>query len=278
MNHSELCHDWANTPIDDLDNGRARRSTNISYQGRAIMSYHWWQMGWRFSANCVFIRTDNYSVSTSKHQSYLSSACSHLQRVYIPTGLWRDNGDIDFKAVADAYAWRIYEGMSKGDPYQTFNVLQLRYLVDEFGVRAYGAIAEYTSAEFMHRIEELIEIKRDEREAKREARIDTQVEQFKQGLRKTVQGSLYTYLRRSQDGEYIESSKGMTLNVNDCHKAVRKAITERENFKCDVRDRNNRIWVVSFDWERKEFRAGCHLVSLQQAVAMFKDSAVEWFK
>lgn len=89
-NHG-VAHVWAQN---NQAEGRSNNG-NFYFRGGALFSYgDHFVVGMIMHDGRVFLNSDSYSISTSRHQSYARSAVSHRERFYIP----------DLTAVADALA------------------------------------------------------------------------------------------------------------------------------------------------------------------------------
>lgn len=79
-NHREVCHIWAQQ---NQSEGRASR---IFFDGVSIYSYgRHFEMARFVRPDLVFITNQGYSVSTSKHLSYMRQAVSHIKSFTVPS-------------------------------------------------------------------------------------------------------------------------------------------------------------------------------------------------
>lgn len=75
--HADIAHAWAHQSKPRL------RGNNLSFEGAVISSYHHWPIG-RIVGDVVLLRSESYSVSTSKHQSMARQATYHMKRFEVP--------------------------------------------------------------------------------------------------------------------------------------------------------------------------------------------------
>lgn len=80
--NQEVCHLWASGNKDSASSNHG----NVYFQGRKLYSYgSHFMLGYRMGPGTVFLNSDGYSISTSKHKGYASSATSHYSnRFYVP--------------------------------------------------------------------------------------------------------------------------------------------------------------------------------------------------
>jgi hypothetical protein len=129
MNHEHLAYAWAafNTGHDRLAVTIGRGSTQhtaminvkpemrgsrVSFRRDTIYSHHWWPMAKfiREPARAVLMRTDTYSISTSRHQLYVRRALA--SRASIPVFEVQGDPVLDHDANIKGYVTRIHEHLA----------------------------------------------------------------------------------------------------------------------------------------------------------------------
>lgn len=107
VNSREVCHLWANQT-----QSRARNSTGtVFFEDDTIYSYgNHFPMG-RIVEGHALLNSESYSVTTSKHQSWVRSACSHLPCIEVPNV--RARGKVEHKENFEALRAQYEETLLK---------------------------------------------------------------------------------------------------------------------------------------------------------------------
>jgi hypothetical protein len=300
--HSELCHQFANN-WRELGHGKAN---NMLFDGNSIYSYGMhWEIG-RFITNDIIIINDlSYSISTSKHVSHLINACTHKQLFYLShicpdkvkdrikfnlkklTKARKPELYIDaIKNIWSAYdqwlqvAQKIRRQKNKGfKNLYNINMMQGSHLIDIYNKlakfkRAFGTNGKYKFDVYFQKIGydlEAIEKKRREFEAKKaeeeKRQFDEALKKFRNHEQTCLYGTEFTYLRGSECGEYIETSKGMRKPVAECFEywlwlntKARKNenLTEQKIFGFAIRQLTDDIIEI-----------GCHKMQISEIAMLF---------
>jgi hypothetical protein len=78
FNNKEVCHVWA-SQSQEYGNG-----SNLSFNGKKLMSYDWHCIGMFINENTVLVRSYSYSSSTSKHINYMHHAIGlHINTIAV---------------------------------------------------------------------------------------------------------------------------------------------------------------------------------------------------
>lgn len=79
--NQEVTHLWASGNKDSASSNHG----NVYFTGRKLYNYgSHFMLGYRAAPGVVFLNSDGYSISTSKHKGYASSASRHCTQFYVP--------------------------------------------------------------------------------------------------------------------------------------------------------------------------------------------------
>lgn len=224
-NHQEVCHYWAHQRQSE------GRSNNLSFQGNILLSYHHWWIGRILDVNgqpIALLRSDSYSVSTSKHQNYARRAVSHLTSFCVPfAGYNREEheGNIQYfiherdslrqqaKRARSNKEWLLERQQDTSDQCAQY----LDVFKDEFDsefIKKVQAILNDEEGQTLVILREELNRTKAEREAKERAR---QIEQEQEDLVKwrnhdsQRRSFTTTALRLSPDKQAIQTTHGASV-------------------------------------------------------------------
>jgi hypothetical protein len=90
FDNRQCAHVWAQQ---NQDEGRSSNG-NLFFHGKTIYSYGYhFPLASFITRDTVFVNSDSYSVSTSKHQGYVTGAINHKQRLYVSTRVMKAFAD-----------------------------------------------------------------------------------------------------------------------------------------------------------------------------------------
>lgn len=244
------------------------RSGSMFFQDTKIYSYGYhYLLGEFIDSNTIVINDKGYSNSTSKHIGLLRYATSHLRQFYKRTT------DIDFvhSSITDSltkmstartrkgeYLASIYDNYNKLNEY-----LEYTNTKDKLG---YGDAIKYKEiCDIMHRLDAdkdgiMAEIA-DREKAKREREKAKQLEhlaEWRNHERRDVYRLSKTYLRLSQDGESVETTKGVRIERDKARVLYKliKAGKDINGFKLD--------YYTVIGVKDNTLKIGCHDIPMTE--------------
>jgi len=302
--HSEVAHNFAH------QTGNSKNGFNIFYETNENGSSTIYSYGHHFGVShilepnkyglnvCLFTEAD-YSVSTSKHKSIISSALSHFDKIYVPNEV---GCYIDFNGNIEVSYYQIEKDINH------YNNQLNKYIGKHFRARKYSYLDDILStiedakkyAELFnckHRLNgkirkaiyndidtesgvleyffsdsevQKIKDKRQAQKERKDKRIKKAVQMFRDGKVGFVrEDTNYTYLRVNTEDDVIQTSKGINLPIKDAKlvwAALKIAKDQDKDIQrhCTVSATNGSAWEIN-TITPKYIKAGCHTVTYREA-------------
>ena len=274
--HSEVCHVWAQRSQERGEAG------NIFFEGNSIYSYGYHYEIARFENNHVILNDTGYSSSTSKHIGHVLSAVSHYETFHVsntfPNEILKDISDkwdkIQKSRKPDLYyqsdfltRWNEYltkftakeqKGLKADYKKELSKIRGLQKRLDNF----------YNSDNLKELVSKNLKKERSRKEAKiRQAQkeFNDQIKVFKRYERNDVNTwnrilpdvSNLAYLRISEDGTKVETSKGIRIDIDKARVLFKliEAGRDVKGYKID------HYTVISMNGSLK---VGCHTISKEE--------------
>ena len=291
MNNTELAHRWAQ------NNGDHGKGSNIFYEDGTIYSYGRHFKIAQHYKGLVLMNSDSYSVSTSKHQSYVRSSVNHLDVIYVPE-LFGDNtplqnrnirhkknlvylvGQIDgnIKSLAVARKREIYiEEITRGITAlrRYIDVLKAPKTCQNTAVRLYYEHGFEVNEETLQAIKEAkknAQIKADAK-ARREAK--TWINHRNE---KSFHSSDPVFLRLSELSDKVETSQGVNVPIDEARllfAVVKRSAINGTSLNAEQLNGCGKIGYYNIDRIVKgDITAGCHHIKYKE-IADFAER-VNW--
>lgn len=264
--NAQCAHVWAQNT---QDHGRGSKGT-IFFSDGVIYSYGTHFPIARHFGGVVLFTSQGYSISTSKHKSYVLRACSHL-RVYEVNNVLA-NSIFEHKDNAAEMVRRIEIEISKGDRsrvYKRMYFTRAQSMVQEcksycaaVGIEP-PALPELSTAQLTAQ-----DIPRELRRVNK-LTYEEQRAAWRKGKRQNAPGPIMLRLA----GDNVRTSHGAEFSLNDAKAAlyfIRRTVKSGEDFICDVTIPlgSFRIDAISKDGD---VRAGCHIVSNTEIETLAKE-------
>lgn len=198
------------------------RSNSMFFEENKIYSYGYhYLLGEFIDRNTIVINDKGYSKTTSKHIGLLASASSHLRQFYKTTT------DIDIvhetikeylKKMSTArtkqavYLSEIYDNYTKLNDFldytknklskeESLKYREIKKIVKKLDVDKDAILAE-------------VAIKEKAKREKEKAKLQEHLTDWRNNERSSVYGLKESYLRMSKDGQNVETSKGVRIEVD----------------------------------------------------------------
>lgn len=279
--HSDVCHVWAHRHNEGFESGIG---SNVFFEGNKIYSYgHHFEMARELDNGIILVNCRGYSVSTSKHQSYLHRAISHKKQFHVSHYFdLKDSAQSkNFAHKNNLERWEyVIKGIAEKVPRArqnkewylkdiVRNITAMQEYIDTFKVPKvvtrkfaylFNSLQSYEDLANdigQKRIAEL-KIKR----AKERKVAKKMLREWKTGQRSTYHyyADKYSHLRYNPDMDCIETSQQIRLELDESRKLFRF-----------IRALGDRIWESNGEQYKIGYyyintitpdyvRAGCHLV------------------
>lgn len=303
MSHEQIAHRWA------------QRNARLSARGYAVFAeglsiYSWGRhfeiARWvtttpkKGSGQCaVMFNAATYSVSTSKHQSIVRRAIPHGVPVFtLPTGCWPGNPGFEARAMEhfETHALALYARASRARSNAPWLAKQADETLDRaaafaeaFGIRWKRPDATALQARAAKRSKEQAAAAKaaaKRREAAAKAQREADASDFESWLSGAISWVPATfryapggtaYIRRSPDGEELQTSQGASVPWAHAVKAFRfiKLCRDRqEPFKTNGRVVRVGHFTVDYISPDGNMTAGCHRFAWSEIERLAKREGV----
>lgn len=270
--NSECCHVWTQKT---QEHGRGH---SIFFEGDTIYSYgHHFPMA-RHADEIVLITTRSYSVSTSKHQSYVLQACHHIPHFYVydVTARSKTQHRENLAKMREEYENLIVKA-SRARVYANEYAQQAeghRNRANEYaahfklGTRIKPANVEQITTRAKRQAAK--ERRERKKQAKRQQALYLErVEKWRNHETNAIPWgySRFALLRLSPDGETVQTSQGATFPASHARRALPLVMRCANNSQSWERNgeqiRLGQYRLDSID-ENGTVRAGCHTVEFSE--------------
>jgi hypothetical protein len=198
------------------------RSNSMFFEGNKIYSYGYhYLLGEFIDRNTIVINDEGYSQTTSKHIGLLASASSHLRQFYKTT----TDIDIVHETINDClkkmstvrtkqavYLNGIYDNYAKLNDFLDYTnkkllkddavkYREIKKIIKKLDVDKDAILAE-------------VSIKEKAKREKEKAKLQEHLTEWRNNERANFYGLKESYLRMSQDGANVETSKGVRIEVD----------------------------------------------------------------
>lgn len=240
MDNKQVAHLWANK------SRASAKGSNLFFEGDTIYSYGYHFPVARHYKGVILFNSQDYSVTTSKHKSYVFSACHHLP-VYRVSDPKQDPSGQDVKAYGERIKTLSLQVARARDP--RWKLESLEKLIGEannFCVR-FGFKTRFAVPENFEALKERAKAVADQKRRQTIARQERQAREQAELVTKWLAGELVSlfsvnkvYLRaRNVDAEVssgeekrwekvMETSKGARVPILEAEKAFRFVMLKRE--------------------------------------------------
>lgn len=286
-NHQEAAHQWASRSIESGGVG------NVTFNGNAILSFHWWAMASFYGKNTVFIRNWRYSSFTSRHMNYVERAIpEYYNKIYcksIPSNgiSWQGEHETNiqdylstikdsFSSFSRAYKYKQWQFNINQDAFNGLNEyakvfkLKTRFKKQINEAKIFDLNqAEYTEilamqAEKEREREEMREAKRQARLIEIEAEINEMEQNWVMGLsdKTNFSDSIIGYVsfketRLRIKGEEVQTSRNANVPIREA-----KILWSRIKAGKDIKGfKIGYYTVISINGTLK---IGCHEISREE--------------
>jgi hypothetical protein len=272
MNNSQLAHVWANNPNKD------GKGSNMFVRDGVIYSYGTHFPIARHYKGVVLFTSRSYSVSTSKHKSYVRHACSHLT-VFEVVNVLNDPSGADVRDYSKQLAELAIAVSRARDPKWPLAQLEqatnrANLFCEKFGFKTRFSLPDESKlAEYREKSKQA-SAKKAKATIARNARIEEEnkiaIAEWLAGTRQSLPYTIQkVYLRKivrenvEPCGQAVElqTSKGALVDLNEAHKAFRFIIARKEKGW----HRNGETFVIGdfhLDAVNEQgIVAGCHRIT-----------------
>ena len=244
------------------------RSGSMFFQNTKIYSYGYhYLLGEFIDPDAIVINDKGYSNSTSKHISLLYGATSHLRQFFKTTS----DIDIVHSSITDSLTKMSTARTRKGDYMSSIynNYTKLNEYLEYTNTKdklGYGDAIKYKEiCEIVSRLDadkdgilaEIADIEKKRREREKAKQLEHLAE-WRNHERSWVNGLPKSYLRLSQDGESIETSKGVRIERDKAsvlYKLI-KAGKDINGFKLD--------YYTVIGVKDNTLKIGCHDIPMTE--------------
>ena len=281
MKTQEIVHQWAQ------QNGDSGECGNVFYEGKTIYSYGYHFKLAQFYDEIVLVNSDGYSSTTSKHQSYVRGAISHLESVRVPN-LFKES----YSATAKNGAHKVnikyilgeidknIQGLSTARIKERY-IDYIQHLVDQ--LRQYchhmsvpqscinKQAQELISAGFIVS-DEMLQTIRDKKKAdkiKAEAKARREAKAWiNHRNEKSFHSSDPVFLRLSELSDKVETSQGVSVPIDEARllfAVVKRSAINGTSLNAEQLNGCGKIGYYDIDRVVKgDITAGCHHIKYQE--------------
>jgi len=199
------------------------RSNSMFFEGNKIYSYGYhYLLGKFIDSQTILINDKGYSSTTGKHISLLSSATSHLRQFYTcysDINTVHETIQEDLKKMSTArtkqavYLSSIYSNYKNLKDYLDYTKTKLSQEEKEKYKEIKKIIKKIDNDK--DAILSEVAIKEKAKREREKAKLQEQLKEWKAHNITNVYGLSNSYLRMSQDGANVETSKGVKIKVDD---------------------------------------------------------------
>jgi len=244
------------------------RSSSMFFQGTKIYSYGYsYLLGEFIDPDTIVINDKGHSISTSKHIGLLRYATSHLRHFYKTT----TDIDIVHSSITDSLTKMSTARARKGDYLNSIysNYTKLNEYLEYTNTKdklGYGDAIKYKEiCGIVSRLDvdkdgilaEIADIEKKKREREKAKQLEHLAE-WRAHERRNVYRLSKTYLRLSQDGESVETSKGVRIERDKARVLYKliKAGKDINGFKLD--------YYTVIGVKDNTLKIGCHDIPMTE--------------
>lgn len=244
------------------------RSSSMFFNDTKIYSYGYhYLLGEFIDSDTIVINDKGYSNSTSKHIGLLRYATSHLRRFYKTT----TDIDIVHSSITDSLTKMSTARTRKGDYLNSIynNYTKLNEYLEYTNTKdnlGYGDEIKYKEiCEIVSRLDadkdgimaEIADIEKKRREREK-AKSQAELVEWRNHERRNVYRLSKTYLRLSQDGESVETTKGVCIERDKARVLYKliKAGKDIKGFKLD--------YYTVIGVKDNTLKIGCHDIPMTE--------------
>ena len=244
------------------------RSGSMFFQNTEIFSYGYhYLLGEFIDPDTIVINDKGYSNSTSKHIGLLIRATSHKKQFF------KSTSDIDFvhSSITDSLKKMSTARTRKGDYLNSIynNYTKLNEYLEYTNTKdklGYGDAIKYKEiCDIMHKLDvdkdgilaEVADIEKKKREREK-AKSQAELVEWRNHERRNVYRLSKTYLRLSQDGESVETTKGVRIELDKARVLYKliKAGKDINGFKLD--------YYTVIGVKDNTLKIGCHDIPMTE--------------
>jgi len=235
MNAKEIAHLWANQSRDGA------KGSNFYFEGDTIYSYGSHFPIARHYSGAVLFTSKDYSVTTSKHKSFVRQACSHLEVFTVASPLEKPSGK-DVREYGEQIKSLALSAAKARNPDAHLTVLENAIAEANRFCEKFGFSTRFSVPDNMDALRErakLSVVKERKAKAARQAKFEAdcleKIQQWLNGAAVSIPHQIQkVYLREAllvRDGEnnetVMETSRGARVPISEAQRAFRFCMAMR---------------------------------------------------